>query len=195
MSLRRLFIIIAVLFFNIGLTSASSDSCYDAFPELVEPSDYTYLWWADCYPAESGKQVYCFQSGIYGFAFDTEKVDFTNFGKFKLKYTSTQASEFNNDLIYDLDRSKLTLTVRADGKTYKCIGQTGIDKKPKYHYVPQRIVSSGKYVQRFDVMYLKFADSRGDLLNADGRFMVIAWPSSRRRFPSRSTALGSRVSA
>lgn len=146
------------------------------FSPVVDSSDYTFLWWSDGYPPPEDKQFYCFQSGYYGFVFDTKNIDFLHFGKLQHSLTYSQAAAADNTLVMSLDKAELGLTVKVDGAKYLCIGQSGTDKKPEYKYVPQRIIQSGKYLQHFDVNYLNFEDSKGNKLKAQGRIEVIAWP-------------------
>ncbi|MFC1762598.1 hypothetical protein ACFL6U_11025 [Planctomycetota bacterium] len=195
MNTKCIFIATILLIIFCGVFTLDANQAKGAVLDgLVSSSDYGYLWWANGYhvPKGQGKKSYCFQSGVYGFVFDTERIDFTNFGKIDKKYTASQAAAQDNSIVYGLDKSELIMTVEADGKIYKCAGQTGIEKKrfdksgpkrnPGIGYgnknVPQRIISNGRYMQRFDVFYLQFIDSADNMLDAEARIEVIAWPDS-----------------
>jgi hypothetical protein len=86
----------------------------------------------------------------------------------------------NNDRIFALPQAALNLQVHVGPSIYNCTGSRGVDEavytgqlKARY-----RIINSGRFVQRSDIMGLEFKDADGNLLKAVGRLEIIIWPDT-----------------
>ncbi len=77
-----------------------------------------------------------------------------------------------------LDAASLEMTAQRGGNLYHCV-RAATNRQDSMNF-PVRIIESGRYVQRFDVLQLVFEDDHGDRLDAEGRLEVVAWPDSIR---------------
>ncbi len=147
---------------------------------MPEIRDYSLLWWAYGFPApaEQGKRIFCIRTGHFGLAFDVESVQVKNLGMMDESVAYEQAALQETADILKLPESSLDLSVTVDGKVYRCIRQAGQMDLERRKDIPYRIIDSGRYVQRFDILDLVFEDANGHRLNADTRIELVAWPQS-----------------
>ncbi|NQT86438.1 hypothetical protein HQ560_06710, partial [bacterium] len=149
--------------------------------------DYAFLWWAngvpaDCSPrrgkapATSDRQkLVCVQTGTYGAALDVDKVDLVRLGSIADAPLASEVVASGNETVLGLPRSALALTVALGDRVYRCTGRRTVKRKGFLRY-PYRLIESGRFLHRFDVSDLIFADGSGAVLEADGRLELVAWP-------------------
>ncbi|MCC7373837.1 MAG: hypothetical protein IT581_04210 [Verrucomicrobiales bacterium] len=68
----------------------------------------------------------------------------------------------------------LRLSVKSGDRTFHCV-RAATQRKDWMNF-PVRIIESGRWVQRFDILQLEFEDAAGQRLPAEGRLEVVAWP-------------------
>ena len=138
--------------------------------------DYTFLWWAHGwhYRSPEGRRILHVQTNHYGAAFDVEKPDLTRLGSIENASPYAEAVAQSNAAIADLPEATLTVRVTVDRVTYTCVSAAvGQDDSANF---PVRIIESGRFLQRFDILNLEFRSAEGQRLDADARFEVLAWP-------------------
>ncbi len=145
-----------------------------AIPSFAD--GHTFLWWADGLRGQSpeGRRMLHVQTNHYGMALDVERADITRIGTFEHPAPYSAAVEDSNTVIAGLRPAKLILSVTVDGTTYTCTGAAA-DTRDHANY-PVRQIAGGRFLQRFDILGLEFADPAGNRLDATGRLEVAAWP-------------------
>jgi len=151
------------------------------------PLDYTFLWWAfgvpsSCCPTRGRapgtadeRKLLCVRTGRYGFALDVEKVRLAHFGPLRRRQPAAEALVQGNEAVFALPRADLRLRIHVGQQTYQCVGSAAPKPRDLLNY-PCRIIESGRFVQRFDVLGLVFEDAAGRRLGVQARLEVVAWP-------------------
>ena len=153
-------------------------------------ADYSFLWWAHgasstCCPRRGNapktsdrQKVVCIQAGRYGLALDAEKVELLHFGPVAKPVPAAEAVAQGNEAVFALPKGILDLSVTTGGTTYTCV-RGAVDQRDHFNF-PIRLIESGRFVQRIDVLQLVFEDKAGRRLNAAGRLEMVAWPDRLR---------------
>lgn len=135
---------------------------------VQQPSykDYTYMWWRDGF--NKGRSQMNFQTGYYGLAVDTSKASISYLGPIENAVTEAEAGKQDTSVIENLPKTKMSYSIVKDGveskfKRMEGVGGNGINS---------RILESGHYMQRIEVMYLLF-ENQDDL---KGRLEIAAMP-------------------
>ncbi|HOX37989.1 MAG TPA: hypothetical protein PL033_08380 [Candidatus Brocadiia bacterium] len=138
--------------------------------------DYSLMWWAYGWRGRSpdARKVLCIQTGHYGLALDVERVELLNLGIIRAPKSYEEAAAEDNSTIFNMPRSELALDVHAGGARYRC--RRGAVGQNDWLDYPVRIIESGRFVQRADIRRLEFEDDNGNLLPAEGRLEIVAWP-------------------
>ncbi len=146
-------------------------SAHDAVTE-----DYGFLWWAHGFRQRSpeGKRLLCVRTNRYGMALDVERLQLAHFGPVGAKPGYEQAVVEPNDTVMRLPAGKLEIAIRSGAATYRCV-RAASQSHDDIAY-PIRIIEQGRYVQRFDIHQLEFADDAGGRLDCEARLEVTAWP-------------------
>jgi hypothetical protein len=152
------------------LRKASPAAC------MPGPRDYAFMWWAYGWGRRSprGEKVLCVQTGHYGFAIDVEKVRLLRLGRIREAKPATRAVAESNDVVFALPEAELALRVRVGGRTYSCV-RAAVHQRDWLNF-PVRIVESGRFFQRLDILQLVFEDEQRGRLEAEGRLEIAAWP-------------------
>ncbi len=143
-------------------------------------TDYTSLYWAngwvtspDTKPEPASPRVVCLHTGKFGLALDVEKGALLRFGSFPPEPVEAVFGD-HTDAVLTLPEAKLDLEIMANGRSYRCeAGPVPVETPLLY---PVRIVESGRFFQRFDLVGLVFRDESGRELDAVVRLEVAAWP-------------------
>jgi hypothetical protein len=91
-----------------------------------------------------------------------------------LEAATATSSGSGRDPLAKLSPASLELTVDLDGTRYRCV--RAATNRTDWMNFPVRIIESGRYVQRLDILQLVFEDDAGRVLEAEGRLEVVAWP-------------------
>lgn len=138
--------------------------------------DYVFLWWAHGFGIQDAQieHILCIQSGRYGAAFDAEKCDLISLGRLE-GISREHAFEAKKNIVLELPKNHLEISIKADGRDYICKGASRIDKK-HWTEVPYRIIESGRFLHRFDFCNLIFENEQGHPFPGTGRLEISAWP-------------------
>ncbi|MCC6143906.1 MAG: hypothetical protein IT368_08870 [Candidatus Hydrogenedentes bacterium] len=142
--------------------------------------DYSFLWWADGWRgrAATWEKVIHMQTNAWGAAIDVEKPGILHLGAIPSGTDYAGAASASNGLIQALPGAELRVEVRAGEQTYSCTAAAG--KQADEANFPVRIIESGRWVQRADILNLQFASEGGDTLEAAGRLEMVATPQRLR---------------
>jgi hypothetical protein len=200
---RNEFLITALLvLMALGVPAQESPSALLRLQEAPVPDakDYGILFWRDGIRGtdSAGRRLLCLQTGTYGAVFDVDKAQVVQLGAIKEAPDYSSAAAGYNRLIDSLPEALSELVVRADGKTYRCVGGKepwvvkemkpgGWVKNPEPGLLTQigppgnkktncRILDYGQYYQAFEVDRLRFETDEGESLDAVVRLVVTSWP-------------------
>lgn len=130
--------------------------------------DYTTMWWRDGFN-RGGKWQMNMQTGYYGLTVNTVTGVLQNFGAIKEEYTETQAGQGDNQLLESLPNISTSYELLdADGNAYMNVGTAAVGGGA----IASRILETGRYMQRIDILSLKFKDHA----NLNGRVELAVMP-------------------
>ena len=141
--------------------------------------DYTLLWWADGPPHFLGSksppasETLCFQSGLWGLAFDAKQVRGLRAGDFGAPMLLEKAVQPGRAALTELPPAVWQCAVTADGRKFACVGHR--ETKDEF-FQPVCFVESGRFFQRVVIEGLKFADGGGREFACGARLEISAWP-------------------
>ncbi len=143
---------------------------------MPHPGDYTFMWWPFGWRGRSpdGRQVLCIRTGRYGLALDVERAHLLHFGLIRNPRTYLDAVGEDNEAVFSLPAAELHLEVVTGTQHYRCV-RAATDKQDLLDY-PIRIIESGRFFQRVDILQLNFEEAGGRKLAATGRLEICAWP-------------------
>ncbi len=135
--------------------------------QQADMSDYSLMWWRDGFN-KGGAQQMNMQTGTYGLAVNTSNGSIKKLGVIKNMLSWQEAACADNALIESLDGIATSyFALDSDGVRRKRTGVSPIGGPG----VSSRILESGRYVSRIDVMSLTF-----ESLSASGRVEIAAMP-------------------
>ncbi|HJN15448.1 MAG TPA: LamG domain-containing protein, partial [Armatimonadota bacterium] len=129
---------------------------------MPRADDYGHMWWMHGLRERSpeGKRLRAFETGRYAVALDVDQPGIAQFGA-------------GNGALGALPGADLGLAITVDGRLYTCVG-TGASDEP----IPTsaRLIEHGRFLNRSDIVGLRFADDEGRELPCDARFETTSWP-------------------
>ena len=157
-------------------------------PVVCRPrvADYSFLWWAHGAPStccprrgeapktSDRRKILCIQTGRYGLALDVEKLKLLHFGSIATPVPASEAVTQGNETVFALPEGRLEISITTGGTTYTCV-RGAVSQRDHFNF-PVRLIESGRFVQRIDVLQLVFEDKAGRRLKAEGRLEIAAWP-------------------
>ena len=139
---------------------------------LDNVADYTFMWWAYGWRGRSpeGNRVLCVQTSRYGLAFDLERASITHLGAISRPLSEDEAVAQSNDLVLNLPASELWYTLKVGGRAYR-------SARFALPADNARIIESGKFLQRMELLSLEFEDESRTLLpGLKARLELVCWP-------------------
>lgn len=139
---------------------------------MPRAEDYTHLFWAEGFPGHTpgAPWLRVIQTGRFAMVLDTESLTVPHVGALQGSDYAT-AARADNSAWRKLPPAKLELEISKEGKVYRCAGAAKWSQ-----FGGPRIVDSGRFVQRADVMGLEFKADDGSRLDVEARFETVAWP-------------------
>lgn len=137
--------------------------------------DYAFMWWPYGFRERSpqGDQVLCIQTSKYGLAFNVNKATLSNLGSISNPLPYADAVAQDNSAVFSQPKPAFEMALDVGNTRYTATRAAANLSAPDY---PIRMIDSGRFVQRFDVLQLEFTNAKGEHLSADGRVEFIAWP-------------------
>jgi len=161
---------------SVPAAEPSGDRLKPIPPESCMPrsEDYTHIWWADGLRNRSadGRMLRCIQTGYYGLALDVETVELVHLGPIVDSAGYEEVLFETNQRVFDLPPAKFDLSVQIGEKRYRCKRSSVVYSGPPF----ARIVESGRFLQRSDLLRLDLEDEQGNRLDAYGRLEIVVWP-------------------
>jgi hypothetical protein len=105
---------------------------------------------------------------------DPETVEVLNLGPIEVARSAEDAVSEGNEAVVSLPKGKLDISITLDGQVYRCV-RGATDQKDEINF-PIRIIDSGRFFQRADILGLEFEDERGNRLPLKSRVEIAAWP-------------------
>jgi hypothetical protein len=158
----------------VGFSNAA-EKLPEGAPALTDFRDYGFMWWPDGWSSldwsssdrTPRKMVRCLQTGYYAMAMDTGGMRIEGLGPVKESKSYVQAAGSDDEAISSLPKAELNLAITANGKRYRCV-----------RGAHPRLVDTGRFVQRGDIVGLLFTGDDGERLATKARLEVTAWPET-----------------
>jgi hypothetical protein len=147
----------------------------------VAAEDYSFGYWLNGWrksPQDKSPDVLCIESGRFGFMLDVDDLANPRLGLLDDDLDYAQALETGAKRIGSLPPAKLSVEIEIDDKVYQAVTcKAGVDSNVG-RLSTVRLWESGRFVQHFDLLDLKFEDKAGNRLDCEGIFDLLAWPGS-----------------
>ena len=155
-------------------------------PEVRTPvtSDWTSMHWAGGLPIKGGFGIRVIETGRYFFALDTRTLSAVAFGprhSTPVPYhpepgdvdgSLPEHFRLRKSVPWQSERpGQLSLSLTTDGETYQVKRGKPWDGKEG-----PRLIASGRYLQRADVLGLELENTEGKSLAGEFRLETVAWP-------------------
>lgn len=164
-------------------------------PEPVISNDYSFSYWLNGMRKnhdDSSAAILCFETGQYGFTLDIEDFSQSSFGPYSDKLSYGQALASGAARLDTLEPAELAIELEINGEVYKAIGclpglgthatypevARQYDAGEKVQHLDARLWESGRFVQHYDLLRLKFENDKGHQLSANALLDIVAWPDS-----------------
>ncbi|WP_146682336.1 hypothetical protein [Limihaloglobus sulfuriphilus] len=147
---------------------------------MMTRGPYGFLWWEDGFSnlKPLGSRELNIQTSSYGLSFNVETADITRFGRIKTDFRADDVPGQGNRIVQKLEESELNMELKIDGRLYTCKGGVDFTSQIEYKKIPYRLINTGRYVQRYDLLGILFEDSDGNPAPADVRLELLSWPDS-----------------
>jgi len=147
----------------------------------VARRDFSFGYWLNGWRKsrqDTSADVLCIESGYFGFMLDVDDLPNARFGLLDDDCDYTRALEAGARRLQSLPPAELAVEIQVDGKIYRAVTcKAGTDTNVK-RLSSVRLWESGRLVQHFDLLKLKFHDAAGNPLPCDGLLDLVAWPGS-----------------
>ena len=145
------------------------DSETGSFVQQPSARDYSYMWWKSGFNNPAGGGQLNIQTGYYGMAVNPSQGQITKLDSINELVTQTEAGTEDNSRIDGMSAVSMDYTVAIDGETY----EFSFVKKPDDNSSAySRILETGRYMQRIDIMHLRYSQ----LSDVLGRLEIAALP-------------------
>jgi len=145
-------------------------------PPLV-PADYSYAFWPNGFRREkgdTGANVFCVESGRYGFTLDTAYFASARFGRIDGPGYGPAVAAASRS-IKALPPAALRIEIEHGGRSYRAVNcLAGRLKDARYALMHE----SGRFAQHYRFSGLRFEDAGGAVLETASSLELTAWPSS-----------------
>ena len=145
------------------------DSETGSFVQQPSARDYSYMWWKDGFNNPGGSGQLNIQTGYYGMAVNPSKGQIIKLDSINELVTQTEAGAEDNSRIDGMSAVSMDYNLSIDGEKFEFAYMERPDSTSSAY---SRILETGRYMQRIDIMHLKFAE----LLDVLGRVEIAAMP-------------------
>lgn len=146
------------------------------FKVPYKPTDYTYMWWVYGLRGfgPDREQLMAIQTGNYAASFDIHNASIKNFGALDNPKIASEAVKQDNDVVLSLPEADNVWFFSDGDKEYFSVERSALDKS-KYRD-NTRIVESGIFYQRFDMLDIPFETKEKEKPDINARMEVVAMP-------------------
>ena len=148
----------------------------------LRTSGYTYSCWLNGWrkhKTDLSPEILAIQASAYSFTLNLANVSKAGFGLTSTKPLSyADALKTGTDFVYQLPPAELLITINVGGETYRAVScAAGTDTDPRRLGLA-KMWESGRFVQHFELVDLKFQNTTGKTLGCKGNLSLVAWPDS-----------------
>ena len=145
------------------------DSETGSYVQQPSARDYSYMWWKNGFNNPAGGGQLNIQTGYYGMAVNPSQGQIIKLDSINELVTQTEAGTEDNSRIDGMSAVSMDYNVAIDGETY----EFSFVKKPDDNSSAySRILETGRYMQRIDIMHLRYSQ----LSDVLGRLEIAALP-------------------
>ncbi|RMF92126.1 MAG: hypothetical protein D6741_15270, partial [Planctomycetota bacterium] len=140
---------------------------------------YTFGYWLNGWrkPAEDPlPDVLCLETGYFGIQLDLDDLRHVRFGLLNDDLDYVQALDAGASRLAKLPAAKLNLEITFHDKIYRAVTCRAGLSRDRNRLEDVRLWESGRYVQRYDLLGVRFEDDAGEVLPCDSVLELVAWP-------------------
>ena len=175
-----LFLFFITAFFNAEQAARCAETISSEVGSAVR-REFSFGYWLNGWrksPQDTSADILCIESGYFGLKLDVDDLVHARFGLTDDNLDYRQALDAGAQRLQSLPPAELAIEIKVDGKVYRAVTcMAGTDTSVK-RLSSVRLWESGRLVQHFDLLKLKFEDHAGDPLPCDGTLDLLAWPGS-----------------
>ena len=147
----------------------------------LRTSGYTYACWLNGWrkhKADQSPDILAIQASFYDFTLNMANFSKAGFSTQKKPMSYADALSSGTDFLYHLPPAEVIITIDMEGDSYRAVScAAGTDTDPK-HLSFARMWESGRFVQHFELVALKFQNASGKSLACTANLSLVAWPDS-----------------
>lgn len=170
----------------LGLASVSSWSLAaakvkDSGLQYPSTKDFSFGYWLNGWrksPEDTSPDILCFESGYYGFMLDVADLTKARFGLINDDIDYRQALKSGKQRLSALPSAELTIALKVNDRVYLAVSCAAGTSRKVRRLQDARMWESGRLVQHFDLLDLKFEDEEGNSPGCFGTLDLLAWPDS-----------------
>lgn len=156
-------------------------------PQVADPlagptaRDFSFGYWLNGMrkdKADASPDVLCFETGHYGFSIDMADLPNARFGRFQDTLTYAEALKQGVERMRAVPEAELSIELESKGTVFRAVASKAGDPDLENRLAYTRLWESGRYVQRYDLLGLKFENEDGRPLGVRGSLDIVAWPES-----------------
>lgn len=147
----------------------------------VAQKDFSFGYWLNGWrkaPTDSSPDLLCIESGYYGFMLDVADLTKARFGLLNDNFDYTQALAYGSRRLQWISPAELKIELKVNNTTYRAVSCRAGTSRDVKRLQDVRLWESGRFVQHFDLLDLKFKDDAGNELSCYGVLDLVAWPGS-----------------
>lgn len=167
----------AALLLALPLHAAPAFKKISAAEAMPDPRDFTHMFWANGWDNAkrdlASPKVLSFETGWFALGLNIEKLQVLHFGPNHPRHGYDDAP-LHSPQIFAFPGADLKIQFTARGKIYRAI-RAAKNTKDWLNY-PARIIDSGRFVQRADILQVEFETAAGEKFPSEGRLEITAWP-------------------
>lgn len=162
--------------------------CQSTHAGTAEPSlnitarDFTYGYWQNGMRKHKGStspDILCLETGYYALALDMAQLDKPRFALIDSAVGYEAGLKTGDTKIKQLADADLQIELELNGKTYRvkrC--KAAAERAAEGRMQNARLWESARLAQHYDFNGLEFVDDAGELLVANAKLDLVAWPDS-----------------
>ena len=148
----------------------------------ITARDFTYGYWQNGMRKHRGStspDILCLETGYYALALDMAQLDKPRFGLIESVAGYEAELKAGGTKIKQLADADLQIEFELNGKTYRvkrC--KAAAERAAEGRMQNARLWESARLAQHYDFNGLEFVDDAGELLVANAKLDLVAWPDS-----------------
>ena len=143
--------------------------------------DYAFGYWLNGmrkHADDSSADVLCLETGYFGFALNLADLTEARLGTFTQSLDYTEALEAGAERLEQLQPVELAIELESKGTVFRAVTCEAGNRQVANHLQKAWLWESGRMVQHYELLGLRFEDAQGRQLGVNGSLSMVGWPQS-----------------